>query len=126
MTAPPPFLFSLLNLPLLAGMIMFILVRRPRQLLTWAFAGVMVGLIVCYLADVVLYQPDISVQAGLAWQFILNLGAHLTILAALAVVVLLRDKRLEHWESLRKAARKRAPRPPPEPPGRPPKGGGLA
>ena len=35
-------------------------------------------------------------------------------------------KRLEHWESLRKAARKRAPRPPPEPPGRPPKGGGLA
>lgn len=98
MTAPPPFLFSLLNLPLLAGMIMFILVRRPRQLLTWAFAGVMAGLIVCYLADVVLYQPDISVQAGLAWQFILNLGAHLTILAALAVVVLLRDKRLEHWE----------------------------
>lgn len=98
MTALPPFLFSLLNLPLLAGMIMFIVIRRPRQLLTWAFAGVMAGLIVFYLADVVLYRPGISVQAGLTWQFILNQGANVTILSALAVNLLLRDRRLEQWE----------------------------
>jgi DNA-binding SARP family transcriptional activator len=98
MTTPPPFLFSLLNLPLLAGMIMFIVIRRPRQLITWAFAGVMAGLIVFYLADVVLYRPGISVQAGLVWQFILNQGANLTILSALAVNLLLRDRRLARWE----------------------------
>ncbi len=98
MTPPPPFLFSLLIMPLLAGMIMFIMIRRPRQLLTWAFAGVMAGLIVYYLADVILHQPGISVQAGLAWQFVLNQGANLTILSALAVLFLLREKRLERWE----------------------------
>lgn len=98
MMLPPPFLFSLLNLPLLAGMSMFIVIRRPRQLLTWAFAGVMAGLIVFYLADVVLYRPGISVQASLTWQFILNQGANVTILSALAVNLLLRDRRLEQWE----------------------------
>ncbi len=98
MTSPPPFLFSLLNLPLLAGMIMFILIRRPRQWLTWAFAGTMLGLIIYYLADIILYQPLAVGRPGLIWQFIQNQGANLTILAALALNVLLRDHRLEPWE----------------------------
>ncbi len=90
--------FSLLTLPLLAGMIMFVLIRRPRQAVTWTFIGVMAGLIVYYLADVVLYQPGISVQAGLAWQVIAVQGANLTVLAALLLNFLLRDRRLELWE----------------------------
>lgn len=90
--------FSLLTLPLLAGMIMFVLIRRPRQAVTWTFIGVMAGLIVYYLADVVLYQPALSVQAGLAWQVIVIQGANVTVLAALALNFLLRDRRLELWE----------------------------
>lgn len=98
MMPPPPFLFSLLILPLLAGMIMFIVIRRPGQLLTWIFAGVMAGLIVFYLADVVLFQPAISLYAGLDWQFIQIQGANLTILSALLLNYLLRDKQLRRWE----------------------------
>lgn len=93
-----PFVFSLLTLPLLAGMIIFILVRRPRQPITWTFAGVMAGLIVFYLADVVLYQPGLSMQTGLIWQFVQVQGANLTILSALALNFLLRDRHLKGWE----------------------------
>lgn len=93
-----PFILSLLNMPLLVGMIVFIVVRRPRQLITWLFVGVMAGLIIFYLADVVLYQPGLTVMAGLIWQYVGNHGANLTILAALALNILLRDKRLAWWE----------------------------
>ncbi len=96
--SPPPFLFSLLILPLLAGMIMFVLIRRPREPLTWAFAGIMAGLIVFYLADVVLFQPGLSLYSGLDWQFIQIQGANLTILSALFLNFWLRDKRLQPWE----------------------------
>lgn len=98
MSANSPFLFSLLTLPLLAGMSVFALIRRPRQPLTWTFVGVMVGLTIFYLADVVLYQPHISVPAGLVWQFIQNQGAYVTILSALVANFLLRDRRLQTWE----------------------------
>lgn len=79
-------------------MSMFVLVRRPRQPLTWTFVGVMAGLIAFYLADVVLYQPGISVQAGLIWQFIHHQGASITVLSALVLNYLLRDRRLKTWE----------------------------
>jgi len=95
---PPPFIFSLLILPLLAGMIMFVLIRRPREPLTWTFAGIMAGLIVFYLADVVLFQSGLSLHAGLDWQFIQIQGANLTIVSALFLNFLLRDKRLQSWE----------------------------
>lgn len=58
----------------------------------------MAGLIVFYLADVVLSQPGISSQASLAWQFTQNHGANVTILSALALIFLLRDKHLKTWE----------------------------
>lgn len=93
-----PYILSFLTLPMLAGMSMFVLVRRPRQPVTWCFVGVMTGLIIFYLADVALYQPDLSVLAGLLWQYIGNHGANITILAALALNILLRDKRLDWWE----------------------------
>jgi len=98
MAQPPPFLFSLLNLPLLTGMIIFIMARRPREPLTWAFAGIMGGLIVFYLADVVLFRPGLSLDAGLDWQYIQIQGANLTILSALFLNFWLRDKRLQRWE----------------------------
>lgn len=98
MIALPPYTFSLLNVALLAGMTVFILVRRPRQLLTWAFAGVMLGLAIFFLADVAQYQPAISARAVSIWQFTLNQGSALAILAALALVFLLRDKQLARWE----------------------------
>jgi DNA-binding SARP family transcriptional activator len=98
MKPPPPFLFSLLILPLLAGMIMFVVIRRPREPLTWAFAGIMAGLIVFYLADVVLFQPGISLYTGLDWQFIQIQGANLTILSALFLNFWLRDQRLQPWQ----------------------------
>jgi len=98
MTSPPPFLFSLLILPLLAGMIMFVLIRRPREPLTWAFAGIMAGLIIFYLADVVLFQPGLSLYTGLDWQFIQIQGANLTIVSALILNFWLRDRRLQRWE----------------------------
>lgn len=90
--------FSLLTLPLLTGMIVFVLIRRPRDLTTWTFVGVMAGLIVFYLANVVLYWPAISVQAGLIWQVISIQGANLTVLSALLLNFLLRDRRLVLWE----------------------------
>ncbi|HSN75954.1 MAG TPA: BTAD domain-containing putative transcriptional regulator [Anaerolineae bacterium] len=90
--------FSLLTLPLLAGMIMFVLIRRPRDLTTWTFVGVMAGLIVFYMANVILYWPDISVQAGLIWQVISIQGANLTVLSALLLNFLLRNRRLARWE----------------------------
>lgn len=93
-----PFILSLLNMPLLIGMTFFVLARRPRQLVTWGFAGVMAGLIVFYLGDLALYQPGLSVKAGLVWQFIGNSGANLTILSAVILNVLLRERRLARWE----------------------------
>lgn len=96
--SPPPFVFSLLILPLLAGMIIFVLIRRPREPLTWTFTGIMVGLIIFYLADVVLFQPSLSFYTGLDWQFIQIQGANLTILSALFLNYWLRDKRLQRWE----------------------------
>ncbi|HNS02964.1 MAG TPA: bacterial transcriptional activator domain-containing protein [Anaerolineae bacterium] len=98
MAANPPFLFSLLALPLLAGMGMFVVLRRPRQPLTWTYVGVMAGLVVFYLVDVILYQPGITVQSGLVWQFIQNQGAYLVIVSALAANFLFRDRRLQTWE----------------------------
>lgn len=90
--------FSLLTLPLLAGMIVFILIRRPRDLIAWTFVGVMAGLIVFYLANVILYWPEMSVQAGLIWQVVSIQGANLTVLSALLLNFLLRDRRLALWE----------------------------
>lgn len=93
-----PVLFSLLTLPLLTGMIIFVLMRRPRQPITWGFAGVMAGLIVFYLADLVLYRRGLSVQAALIWQFISNSGANVTIFSAVMLNLLLRERRLSWWE----------------------------
>lgn len=98
MISRAPYLLSLLTLPLLAGMIIFILVRRPREPVTWGFAGVMAGLIVFYLGDLVLYRPGLSVLAGLIWQFVSNSGANLTILSAVLLNILLRERRLALWE----------------------------
>ncbi len=98
MISRAPALFSLLTMPLLAGMIFFILVRRPRQPMTWGFAGVMAGLIVFYLGDLVLYQTGLSVQGGLIWQFVSNTGANLTIFSAVMLNILLRERRLSWWE----------------------------
>ena len=98
MSTHPSVIFSLLTLPLLAGMIMFVVIRRPRHALTWTFVGVMGGLIVFYLAHVVVYQPGISIQASLVWQVVAIQGANLTVLSALLLNFLLRDRHLERWE----------------------------
>jgi DNA-binding SARP family transcriptional activator len=58
----------------------------------------MAGLIVFYMANVILYWPDISVEAGLIWQVISIQGANLTVLSALLLNFLLRDRRLALWE----------------------------
>lgn len=93
-----PFVLSLLTITLLPGMIVFILVRRPRQPMTWWFAGVMAGLIVFYLGDLALYRTGLSVMAGLIWQFVSNTGANLTIFSAVMLNILLRERRLSWWE----------------------------
>jgi hypothetical protein len=98
MSTHPSVVFSLLTLPLLAGMVMFVLIRRPRHAVTWTFVGVMAGLIVFYLANVIVYQPGISVHTSLLWQVVAIQGANLTVLAALLLNYLLRDRRLEPWE----------------------------
>lgn len=96
--ARAPFIFSLLTSLLLAGMVVFILFRRPRQPVTWCFVGVMVGLIVFYMPDVMMYQPGTTAKAGYIWQVVYMAGVNLTILSTLALVFLLRDKRLLAWE----------------------------
>ena len=98
MVALPPYTFSLLNVALLVGMTVFILVRRPRQALTWAFAAVMMGLAIFFLADVAQHQPAISTRAVSRWQFILNQGSALAIYSALVLLFLLRDRQLAKWE----------------------------
>ena len=83
---------------LLAGTVVFILFRRPRQPVTWCFAGVIAGLIVFYMPDVMMYQPGTTAKAGYIWQVVYMAGVNLTILSTLALVFLLRDKRLLAWE----------------------------
>ena len=96
----PPYIFSLLNVALLAAMIVYIVARRPRQPLTWAFAGTMAGLAVFFFAHVASYQAGISERAITLWQFVVNQGATAAILAALALNYVLRDRRLARWESM--------------------------
>jgi DNA-binding SARP family transcriptional activator len=98
MTPLPPYIFSLLNVPLLAAMIVYIMVRQPRQPLTWAFAGTMAGLAVFFFAHVAAYQSGISERAITVWQFVVNQGATMAILAATALNYVLRDGRLKTWE----------------------------
>jgi len=98
MIAQAPYIFSLLTSLLLAGMLVYVVLRRPRQPLTWCFAGVIAGLIVFYMPDVMMYQADITVQAGYIWQVVYMAGVHLTILSTLALILLLRDKHLLVWE----------------------------
>lgn len=90
--------FSFIMLPLLAGMMVFILLRRPRQPVAWGFAGALLGLIIFYGGDLALYWPGLSWRMGLVWQFVLNQGANLTILSALWLLWLFRERRLERWE----------------------------
>lgn len=63
--ARAPFILSLLTSLLLAGTVVFVLFRRPRQPVTWCFVGVMAGLIVFYLSDVILYRPGTLVRGRL-------------------------------------------------------------
>ena len=98
MIAQAPYIFSLLTSLLLAGILVYIVLRRPQQPLTWCFAGVVAGLIVFYMPDVMMYQSGITVQAGYIWQVVYMAGVNLTILSTLALVFLLRDKRLLAWE----------------------------
>lgn len=98
MIAQAPYIFSLLTSLLLAGMLVYVVLRRPRQPLAWCFAGVIAGLIVFYMPDVMMYQAGITVQAGYIWQVVYMAGVNLTILSTLALVFLLRDKHLLAWE----------------------------
>lgn len=99
MIAIPSYTFSLLNIALLTSLIVFILARQPRKLLTWVFAAEMMGFVIFFLAEIAQSQPKISTYAISVWKFILNLGAVQVIGAALGLVYLLRDKRLEKWET---------------------------
>ncbi|MCS6844805.1 MAG: hypothetical protein NZ528_10890 [Caldilineales bacterium] len=90
--------FSVIMLPLLAGMMVFILLRRPRQPVTWGFVGALAGLIIFYGGDLALYWPGLSWRAGLVWQLILNQGPNLVILSALWLLWLFREQHLERWE----------------------------
>lgn len=92
------YLISLLTLPLLVSMSIFVLMRRPRAAISWAFAGVMMALFFFFLCDVVQYRTHMSAQANLLWQYSLNASASATIVASLTVNWLLRDRRLERWE----------------------------
>lgn len=98
MIAQAPYIFSLLTSLLLAGMLVYVVLRRPRQPLTWCFAGAIAGLIVFYMPDVMMYQAGITAQAGYIWQVVYMAGVNLTILSTLALVFLLRDRRLLVWE----------------------------
>ncbi|MFZ2489780.1 MAG: hypothetical protein WAZ19_16865 [Anaerolineae bacterium] len=94
----PPYLFSLLDIALLTSLTAFILIRRPRKLLTWAFAAEMTGLAIFFIAEIAQKQPAITPYGITVWKFVLTMGSHLAIYAALALVYLLRDKHLEKWE----------------------------
>lgn len=94
----PPYLFSLLTLPLLASMSIFVLMRRPREPLSWVFTGVLISLFVFFLGDVMQYQRSISVQTSLIWQYIESLGANGTVLSGLALILVLRNRTLRRWE----------------------------
>lgn len=90
--------FSLLNTLLLSVMAVFLLARRPRQPTTWGFAGVMVGLALYYLGDLMQWWPDQPLMVNLAWQYATNAGAYMAILASVALVLLFRKGCLAPWE----------------------------
>jgi DNA-binding SARP family transcriptional activator len=98
MIAQAPYILSLVTSLLLAGMLVYVVLRRPRHSLSWCFAGVIAGLIVFYMPDVMMYQPGTTVKAGYVWQVVYMMGVNLTILSALALNFLLRDKHLLVWE----------------------------
>ncbi|MER2599798.1 MAG: hypothetical protein ABTQ73_09780 [Caldilineales bacterium] len=98
MPSLPPYLFSLLTLPLLASMNIFVVMRRPREPLSWGFTGTLISLFVFFLGDVMQYQYGISVESSLMWQYIESLGANGTVLSGLALILILRNRRLLRWE----------------------------
>lgn len=90
--------FSLLNTLLLSAMTVFFLARRPRQPTTWGFAGVMVGLALYYLGDLMQLLPGQPLMVNLVWHYAANASAYVAILASVALVLLFRKRRLAPWE----------------------------
>lgn len=93
-------LLNILILPLLAGLGSYVLLRRPRQRTSWAFAGIAGCTLIFYLANTLYAQPTLPADAGFLWQRIETLVAHILILTFLALIILLRGGPLAWWERL--------------------------
>jgi hypothetical protein len=93
-------LLNILILPLLAALGTYVLLRRPRQHTSWAFAGIAGSALVFYLANTIYAQPTLPVAVGFLWQQIETLAAHVLILAFLALAILLRRTPFVWWERL--------------------------
>jgi DNA-binding SARP family transcriptional activator len=81
----------------MAGICVFLLVTQPHQRSSWAFAGLAMGNFVFYLANVVLFQPQLSVPDGYLWQRLQLLGSDFAMIAAVWFALTLHESPMPRW-----------------------------
>lgn len=88
---------ALITLPLMAGICIFLLVTQPHQRSSWAFGGLALGNFVFYLANVVLFQPGLSVSSAYFWQRLNLLGSDFAMVSAVLFALALHAKPSPRW-----------------------------